>query len=128
MPSAVYKKTKERIVLALRIKRSNKEAELCSRCRRNSRRCLVDSKESPRCSKYICSKRAYNSLGLKILCSATKQVCRFFISLIRRKTLLLKPNAPCLPAFELDFATFSNALNSVGELPEPPPFDLNNPF
>ncbi len=128
MPSALHKKGKERIALVLRIKKLNKEAELYSRCRRNSRRCLVDSKESPRYSEYICFKRACNSLSLKVLRPVTKRVCRFFISPIRRKTLPIKPNVPCLLAFELDFAAFSNALDFVKELPELPLFDLNNPF
>ncbi len=128
MPSAAHKKIKERIVLVLRIKKSNKEAELCSRYRRNSRQYLVDSKESPKYSKYIYSKRSCDSRGSKKILIIPKQVCCFFISPIRRKTLLLKPDAPCLLAFKLDFAAFSNALDFVKELPELPLFDLNNPF
>ncbi len=65
MPSAIYKKVKERIMLVIRIKILNKEVEPCSYCRRNSRQCLVDSKESTRYSEYICSKRPYDSRGLK---------------------------------------------------------------
>ncbi len=47
---------------------------------------------------------------------------------MRRKVLLLELAAPCLPAFELDFAAFGDALDLVEDLPELPPFDLNNPF
>jgi len=128
MPSTIYKKAKKKITLVLRIKKLNKKAELCSYYRRNSRRYLVDSKESPKYSKYICFKRACNSLSSKVLRPVIKQVCCFFISLIRRKTLLLKPNTPCLPAFKLDFATFSNALDFVRKLPELSFFNLNNSF
>ncbi len=128
MPSTIHKKVKERIVLVLRIKKLNKEAEPCSRYRRNSRRCLVDLKESSKYSEYICSKRSYDSRGLKKTPIVLKQVCYFFISLIRRKTLFLKPDAPCLLAFKLDFATFSNALDFVRKLPELLFFDLNNLF
>jgi hypothetical protein len=128
MPSTLHKKVKERIVLVIRIKTLNKEAELCSRCRRNSRQCLVDLKESSKYSEYVRSKRLYDSRGLKKLPIILKRVCRFFIGPMRRKALPPEPVAPCLPAFKLDFATFSNALDSVRELPELPPFDLNNPF
>jgi hypothetical protein len=71
----------------LRIKNLNKEAEPCSRYRRNSRRYLVDLKESPRYSKYVCSKRAYNSSSPKISRPLLKRVYCFFISLIRRKSV-----------------------------------------
>ncbi len=128
MPSAAHKKIKERIVLVIRIEILNKEAEPCSCCRRNSRRCLVDLKESSRYSEYVYSKRLCDSRGPKKLPVILKRVCRFFISPIRRKAPPLKPVAPCLPAFKLDFAAFSNALDSVEELPELSPFDLNNPF
>ncbi len=57
-----------------------------------------------------------------------KQVCRFFISPMRRKAPPPKLDALCLLAFELDFATFSNALDFVKELPELSLFDLNNSF
>jgi hypothetical protein len=128
MPSAVYKKAKERIALVLRIKNLNKEAELCSCYRRNSCRCLVDSKESPRYSEYVCSKYSYDSQRPKKIPIVLKQVCRFFISLIRRKAPPPKLDVPCLLAFKLDFAAFSNALDFVRKLPELPLFDLNNPF
>ncbi len=128
MPSTTHKKVKERIALVIRIKNLNKEAELYSYCRRNSRQCLVDLKESSKYSEYVCSKRLCDSRGSKKLPVILKRVCYFFISPIRRKAPLPKPVAPCLPAFELDFAAFSNALDSVRELPELPPFDLNNPF
>jgi hypothetical protein len=128
MPSATYKKVKERIALVIRIKNSNKEAEPCSRCRRNSRQCLVDLRKSSRYSEYVCSKRLCDSRGPKKLPVILKRVCRFFISPIRRKAPPPKPVAPCLPAFKLDFATFSNALDSVEELPELPLFNLNNSF
>ncbi len=128
MPSAAHKKVKERIALAIRIKNLNKEAETCSRYRRNSCQCLVDLKESSKYSEYVRSKRPYNSQGLKKPFIILKQVCRFFISLMRRKAPLLKPDSSCLLAFKLDFATFSNALDFVRELPELPLFDPNNPF
>ncbi len=128
MPFAAHKKVKERIALAMRIEISNKEAEPCSRCRRNSRRCLLDLKESSRCSEYIRSKRLYDSRGLKKPPVILKRVCRFFISPMRRKTSPPKLDVPCLLAFELDFAAFGDALDSVGELPELPFFDLNNSF
>ncbi len=90
MSSAIYKKAKERIALTLRIKKLNKEAELCSCYRLNSRRCLVDLKESPRYSEYIRSKRACDLSSPKLVYLVIKQVCRFFISLIRRKIPLIK--------------------------------------
>ncbi len=128
MPSVIHKKVKERISLIIRIKNSNKEAELCSYYRRNSCRYLVNLKESSKYSKYICSKRSCDSQGPKKTPIVLKQVCRFFISPMCQKALLLKPDAPCFPTFKLDFAAFSNALDSVKELPELPLFDLNNPF
>ncbi len=131
MPSATHKKVKERIALALRIKNSNKEAEPCSRCRRNSCRCLVDLKESPRCSEYVCSKRAYNSSSPKVLRPFIKRVCRFFISPMSRKV----PSKPVVespltwfPAFELDFVALGISLGSTKELPNLPPFDPADPF
>ncbi len=131
MPSATHKKVKERIALALRIENLNKEAEPCSRCRRNSRRCLVDLKESPRCSECVRSKRACNSSGPKVPCPFVKRVCRFFIGPMRRKV----PSNPVVespltwfPAFELDFVALGISLGSTKELPDLPPFDPADPF
>ncbi len=128
MPFLVYKKVKKRIALVLRIKKLNKEAELCSCYRRNSRRYLVNSKKFLRCSKYICLKRPYDSRGPKKTPVILKRVCRFFISPMRQKTPPPKLDVLCLLAFELDFAALSNALDFVRELPELPLFNLNNPF
>jgi len=50
MPRILYKKKKERLVLALRIKNSNLEAELYSYHLRYSRYCLINCSESLRCS------------------------------------------------------------------------------
>ncbi len=61
MPSAIYKKAKKRIILVLRIKKLNKEADPYSCYRRNSRQYLVDLKESSKYSEYICLKRPYDS-------------------------------------------------------------------
>ncbi len=90
IPSAIYKKAKERIALTLRIKKLNKEAELYSRYRLNSRRCLVDLKESSRYSEYIRSKRVCDLSSPKLVYLVIKRVCRFFISLIRRNIPLIK--------------------------------------
>jgi hypothetical protein len=65
MPSTKYLKVKERLVLALHIENSNKEANPCLYCRRQARYYLIDPKESSRYSKYVRSKRLYNLLGLK---------------------------------------------------------------
>ncbi len=90
MPSTIYKKAKERIALILRIKKLNKEAEPCSCCRLNSRRYLVDPKESPRYLEYIYSKKACDLSSPKLVYLVIKRVCRFFISLIRRKVPLVE--------------------------------------
>ncbi len=126
MPSATYKKVKERIALTLRIKNLNKEAEPCSRCRRNSRRCLVNLKESPRCSEYVRSKRAYDSSSPKVLRPPIKRVCCFFIGPIRRKVLskpVVESPLTWFPAFELDFVALGISLGFTKELPNLPPFD-----
>ncbi len=65
MPSTKHLKVKERLVLALCIKNSNKEANPCSYYRRQACRYLIDLEESSYYSKYICSKYLYNSSGLK---------------------------------------------------------------
>jgi hypothetical protein len=46
MPSTKYLKAKERIVLMLRIKNSNKKVIPYLYYRRQARRCLIDLKES----------------------------------------------------------------------------------
>jgi hypothetical protein len=67
MPSIKYLKVKERLVLTLRIKNSNKEANPCLYYCRQVRRYLIDPKESSYYSKYIYLKRLYNSSGLKVV-------------------------------------------------------------
>jgi hypothetical protein len=91
MPSAKHLKVKERLALTLRIKNSNKEASPCSYCRRQARRYLIDLKESSRYSKYVYSKRSYNSSGLKTVSIIQRQVCRFFISPMPRRTAVVDP-------------------------------------
>ncbi len=83
MPRVAYIKKKERLALALRIKKSNLEAESCSYYLRLSRCCLLDRSELSRCSKYIYSRISCNSKGLKVPV-VRKQVCCFFIGPMRR--------------------------------------------
>ncbi len=83
MPRVIYIKKKERLALALYIKKLNKEADPCSYCLRLSRRCLLDRSESSRCSEYVRSRIPCNSKGPKVPV-VRKQVCWFFIGLIRR--------------------------------------------
>ncbi len=131
MPSVTHKKVKERIALVLRIKNLNKEAEPCSRCRRNSCRCLINLKESPRCSEYVCSKRVCDSSSLKVLCPFVKRVCYFFIGPIRRKVLskpVVESPLTWFPAFELDFVALGISLGFTKELSNLPLFDLANLF
>ncbi len=82
MPRIAYIKKKERLALALRIKKSNKEAEPCSYCLRLSRRCLLDRSKS-RCSEYVCSRISCDSKGPKVPV-VRKQICWFFIGPMRR--------------------------------------------
>jgi hypothetical protein len=67
MPSTKHLKVKERLVLVLHIKNSNKEANPYLYYRRQVRYYLIDLKESSRYSKYVCLKCLYNSSGLKIV-------------------------------------------------------------
>jgi hypothetical protein len=67
MSSTKYLKVKERLILALRIKNSNKEANPYSYYYRQMCRYLINLKESSRYSKYVYLKRSYNSLGLKTI-------------------------------------------------------------
>jgi hypothetical protein len=83
MPRITYIKKKERLALALRIKKLNKEADPCSYCLRLSRRCLLDCSELFYCSKYVRSRIPCNSKGPKVPV-VRKQVCWFFIGLMRR--------------------------------------------
>jgi hypothetical protein len=65
MPSTKYLKVKERLTLVLRIENLNKEVIPCSYYRKQVRYCLIDPKESSYYSKYVYSKRSYDSSGLK---------------------------------------------------------------
>jgi hypothetical protein len=129
MPSAKHQKVKERLALALRIENSNKEAISCSYYRQQARRCLIDPKESSRCSKYVYSKRSCNSSGLKTVSTIRRRVCRFFIGPMPKRTVVADPPyTPCFPAFELDFASFKQAVNP-SLFPEGlPDFDPSDPF
>jgi hypothetical protein len=91
MPSAKYLKVKERLVLVLYIENLNKEANPCSYYYRQARCYLIDLKESSRYSKYVYSKRLYNLLGLKTVSIIQRQVCRFFIGLIPKRTAVTDP-------------------------------------
>jgi hypothetical protein len=107
MPSTKYIKVKERLILTLRIKNLNKEANPCSYYYKQVRCYLIDLKESSYYSKYVYLKYSYNSSGLKTAPIVRKQVCRFFISLIPRRTLVVNsPSIPYFPAFELDLTSF----------------------
>ncbi len=83
MPRVIYIKKKKRLALALRIKKSNKEAKPCSYYLCLSRRCLLDYSKSSRCSKYVRSRISCNSKDPKVPI-VYKQVCRFFIGPMRR--------------------------------------------
>jgi hypothetical protein len=91
MSSAKHLKVKERLALALCIENSNKEANPCSYYRRQARCCLIDLKESSRYSEYVCSKHLYNSSGLKAVSIIQRRVCRFFISPIPKRTVVVDP-------------------------------------
>jgi hypothetical protein len=91
MPSTKHLKVKERLALTLRIKNSNKEAIPCSYYCRQARRCLIDPKELSRCSEYVYSKRLYNSSGLRTVLTIQRQVCRFFIGPMPKRTVVVDP-------------------------------------
>jgi hypothetical protein len=129
MPSAKHLKAKERIALTLRIENSNKEVIPCSYCRRQARRCLIDLKESSRCSEYVRSKYLYNSSGLRTVSIIQGRVCCFFISPMPKRTAVIDPpQAPCFPAFELDFASFEQAVDPSLFPKGLPNFDPSDPF
>ncbi len=129
MPFAKHIKVKECLVLVLRIKNSNKEAVPCSYCRQQARRCLIDPKELSQCSEYVCSKYLYDLLGLKTVSIIQRRVCRFFISPMPKRTAVADPPyTPCFPAFELDFASFKQAVNPSLFLKSLPDFNLLDPF
>ncbi len=129
MPSAKHLKVKERLILALRIKSSNKEANPCSYYYQQVRRYLIDLKESSRYSKYVYLKRSYNSSGLKAIPVMQKQVCRFFISLMPQRALVVDPPyTPYFPAFKLDLAFFKQTINPFFFSRGLPNFDPSNPF
>ncbi len=65
MPFTKHLKVKERLVLVLRIKNSNKEANPCSYYCRQARHYLIDLKKLSYYSKYVYLKCLYNLLGLK---------------------------------------------------------------
>jgi hypothetical protein len=65
MPFTKYLKVKERLILMLRIKMLNKEANPYSYYRRQVCRYLIDLKESTYYSKYVYLKRSYNSSSLR---------------------------------------------------------------
>ncbi len=67
MSSTKYLKVKKCLILALRIKNLNKEANPCSYYCRQVRRYLIDLKESSYYSEYVCLKHSYNSSGLKTI-------------------------------------------------------------
>ncbi len=92
MPSAKHLKVKERLALALYIKNSNKEANPYLYCCQQARRYLIDPKESSRYSKYVYSKYLYNSSGLKTVSIIQRQVCRFFIGPMPKKTIVVNPS------------------------------------
>ncbi len=128
MPSAKYLKVKERLVLILCIKNSNKEVIPCLYYYQQARRCLIDLKKSSRYSKYIYSKRSYNLLGLRTVFIIQRQVCRFFIGLIPKRTVVVDPpQTPCFPALKLDFASFKQVVDPSlfpKSLPNFDPLDL----
>ncbi len=133
MPRVAHIKKKESLALALRIKKSNKEAEPCSYCLRLSRRCLLDRSESSRCSEYVRSRISCDSRGPKASV-VRKQVCWFFMGPMRRPRREAQTPvvlSPCLPAFSLDFEAFGDVVDSlrVFDLPlKVPPFDPSDPF
>ncbi len=91
MPSTKHLKVKERLVLALHIKNSNKEANPCSYYHQQARRCLIDPKESSCYSKYVFSKYLYNSSGLKTVSIIRRRVYCFFISPMPKRTAVVDP-------------------------------------
>jgi len=107
MPSVSHTKRKERLALATRIENSNRSAQTCSHCRKQSRKCLLDLAESARCSECVRSKRPCDTKGYQKVRPPPKVVCRFFLG-PRQKRLPTPPADPptdpftsWLPAFEL---------------------------
>ncbi len=112
MPFAKYLKVKERLVLTLYIKNSNKEVISCLYYYQQACRCLIDLKESSQYSKYVYSKRLYDLLGLRTIPIIQRRVYRFFIGPMPKRTAVVDPpQTPCFPAFKLDFASFKQAVN-----------------
>ncbi len=69
-------------------------------------------KESSQCSECVRSKRSCNSSGLRAVFIIRRRVCRFFISTMPKRTAVVDPSqTPYFPAFELDFASFKQAVN-----------------
>ncbi len=67
MSSTKHLKVKERLILALYIKNSNKEANPCLYYRRQARYYLINLKKSSRYFKYVYLKYLCNSSSLKTI-------------------------------------------------------------
>jgi hypothetical protein len=100
-----HRKRKERIALAIRIERSNRDAQTCSHCRAQGRRCLLDKSESLRCSECVRATIPCDTTGYKRPVVPRKVVCRFFLGSRRPQPKPVPSPAPVsswFPAFELD--------------------------
>ncbi len=112
MPFTIYLKVKERLVLTLRIKNSNKEVIPCSYYYQQARYYLIDLKELSQYSKYVYSKCLYNLLGLRTVSIIQRQVYCFFIGPMPKRTVVINPpQTPYFPTLKLDFASFKQAVN-----------------
>ena len=110
MPSVAHIKRKERLALAMRIEAANRLAQTCSYCRKQSRKCLLELKESSRCSECVRSKRSCDTAGYPELRPPPKMVCRFFCGPRRKRVSTpvalpsLDPLTTWLPAFDFSLA------------------------
>ncbi len=79
------------------------------------------------------SRISCNSKGPKVPI-VRKQVCRFFIGLMRRPRREAQSPvvlSPCLPVFSLDFEAFGDVVDSLYAFNLPlkvPPFNPSDPF
>ena len=129
MPSVSHTKKKERLLLAVRIEKSNRESETCSHCLRHARRCLMDKALSQRCSECVRAKKSCDSSGYKDPNARRRPICRFFWGHFK-KPPPAKPASPnpWFPAFELDAWLAFSSSDAFAELSALPDVALSPSF
>ena len=100
--SIAHVKKKERIALALRIKKSSRPTQPCSFCKKQARRCLLNKSESSRCSECVRSKRSCDFGGYHEVV-IYRPIYYFFCGLRPKKILLTSSDFLLNPP--LDFLT-----------------------